>query len=58
MPTERDWRHYIQALVERHRAKEDMTQEMLRRSCEALARSEELLRLPVPFVWHPEPPKE
>ncbi|WFU74847.1 hypothetical protein [Bradyrhizobium sp. CB2312] len=58
LPIEREWRDYIKVHIERHRAKEEMTHEMLRRSWEALARSEELLRLPVPVVWHPEPPKE
>jgi hypothetical protein len=31
--------------------------EMLRRSGAQLARSYELLRVEVPNVWHPEPPK-
>jgi hypothetical protein len=58
MPNDRDWRDYIKALIKRGRIKEDMTHQMLRRSREQLARSEELLRQPVPVVWHPEQPKE
>ncbi|WP_035709083.1 hypothetical protein [Bradyrhizobium genomosp. I (2014)] len=58
-PEDREWlRSYIQARADGHAIKEDMTRDMLRRSWEALFRSEELLRQPVPVVWHPEPRKE
>ncbi|UWU73030.1 hypothetical protein N2603_23270 [Bradyrhizobium huanghuaihaiense] len=58
-PDDREWLHaYIKARIERHRVKQDLTNDMLRRSREALARSEELLRGPVPVIWHPEPPEE
>ncbi|WFU76631.1 hypothetical protein [Bradyrhizobium sp. CB2312] len=58
LPPDRWLRDYIKARIERHRVKEDMTQDMLRRSRDALARSEELLRAPAPVVWRPEPPEE
>ncbi|QOG23363.1 MULTISPECIES: hypothetical protein [Bradyrhizobium] len=59
LPSDWEWlRHCLKACDERHQAKDDTTHEMLRRSWEALARSEELLRAPVPVVWHPEPLKE
>ncbi|GGI23114.1 hypothetical protein [Bradyrhizobium guangdongense] len=59
LPEDREWlRKHLNERVHRHQAKEDMTRELLRRSWDALSRSEELLRLPVPVVWHPEPPKE
>ena len=58
-PNDPEWLHsYMKARMDLHRVKEAMTHEMLRRSREALARSEELLRLSMPVVWHPEPRDE
>lgn len=48
------WRALIKARMDRHRVKEEMTQDMLRRSREALVLSEKLLRQPVPAAWHPD----
>jgi hypothetical protein len=47
---------YLAVRIERMRTAHGLTLEMLRRSCEQLARSEQLLKLGVPAVWHPEPP--
>ncbi len=44
------------AKIERIRAANELAREMLSRSYEQLAKSEALLRLGVPAVWHPEPP--
>ncbi|UWU73035.1 hypothetical protein N2603_23310 [Bradyrhizobium huanghuaihaiense] len=49
---------YLRARRERSDAAHEMTQRMIARSREALARSEELLRVSMPVVWHPEPPNE
>jgi len=48
---------YLAAEIERMRAAHALIREMLNRSYEQLAKSEELLKLGVPRVWHPEPPK-
>ena len=47
----------LAAKIERMRAAHALIREMLNRSYEQLAKSEELLKLGVPTVWHPEPPK-
>ena len=49
---------YLTARLERQRVKDEMRQDMLRRSQDALAIACAALPLPLPFVWHPEPPKE
>jgi hypothetical protein len=43
--------------LERQRVGSELTQEMLLRSREQLARSDNLLQVNPPKVWHPEPPK-
>lgn len=42
--------------LERLQAGNDLTREQLRKSIKQIAISEELLKLPVPKVWHREPP--
>ena len=59
LPEDREWlRKLLNERMDRHQAKEELTRELLRRSREALSRSEELLRQPTPFVWHPKPPSD
>jgi hypothetical protein len=54
---DRRWvEHWCAMHVERMRASK-VTRETLRRSYEQLAKSEELLKNPLPKVWHPEPPE-
>jgi hypothetical protein len=48
---------YLAVRIERMKAAHELTREMLSRSYEQLAKSEELLKFGVPAVWHPEPPK-
>jgi hypothetical protein len=58
LPVEREvLRGLLTERMDKHRAQEEMTQAMLRRSRDAVTRSYELLAQPVPHVWHPEPPK-
>lgn len=59
LPTDLEWlEEYLARRMELQRVKHDLTDEMLRRSQDALKRSYELLALPVPVVWHPERPQE
>jgi hypothetical protein len=56
-PDDAEWiAKYVAARIERMRAADELTREMLCRSYEQLAKSEELLKLSVPVVWHPGPP--
>lgn len=48
----------ITVRMERMRASNALVQEQLSRSYKQITISEELLRLPVPKVWHPEAPQE
>ncbi|MGV7215031.1 hypothetical protein [Bradyrhizobium sp. UFLA05-112] len=48
---------YLQERIELHRLKDELTQEMLRRSYQALDRSHAILRQDVPIVW-PKPSAE
>ncbi|MGX4802321.1 hypothetical protein [Bradyrhizobium guangdongense] len=49
---------YLKARIERQRARSEVTEEMLRRSQDVLAKALKALAMPVRVVWHPEPPKE
>jgi hypothetical protein len=46
------------AKLERIRAGNQLTRDLLQKSRKQLALSEKVLKLPVPKVWHPEPPSE
>jgi hypothetical protein len=48
---------WLTAKIERIRAANERSQEMLRLSYERLAISEEILRCSVPSAWHPKPSK-
>ena len=55
--SEREWMEYWFAIrLERMRAADEVTRALLSRSYEQLAKSKDLLKLPPPKVWHPEPP--
>jgi hypothetical protein len=52
-----DWvAKFTSAKLDRLRAGNDRTRELLRRSNGLIAKSEDLLKAEVPKVWHPGPP--
>jgi hypothetical protein len=59
VPDDLEWlEEYLTARLERQRAKSELTKKMVRQSRDLLARAYEVLALPVPVVWHPEPPQK
>ncbi|UQR67602.1 hypothetical protein LRP30_21135 [Bradyrhizobium sp. C-145] len=48
----------VTAKIERVKAGTERAREKLRESYQRLALSEKVLQIPIPKVWHPEPPDD
>jgi hypothetical protein len=56
--SDREWMEYWFAMrLKRMRAGNELTRELLSTSYESLAKARDLLKMPTPKVWHPEPRK-